>query len=71
MSLRNAINAKCRECIYEPGAAGNWRQQIEACTSPKCPLFSVRPQSSGMARAEGLIAQEGADLGQYAAGIEA
>ena len=46
MSLRAAINAKCRECIYDPyPGSGNWRQQVEACTSPDCPLFSVRPIS--------------------------
>ncbi len=46
MSLRKAINDKCRECIYDPiGGRGNWRQQVEACTSPACPLFSVRPTS--------------------------
>ena len=44
MSLRNAINAKCKECIYDPiGGSGKWRQQVEACTSWDCPLFPVRP----------------------------
>jgi hypothetical protein len=43
-SLRTAIDAKCRECIYDPyGCAGTWRQQVAACTSPQCPLFPVRP----------------------------
>lgn len=47
-SLRAVINAKCRECIYDPVAgAGNWRQQVGACTSTKCPLWPVRPVSSG------------------------
>lgn len=46
MSLRAAINAKCKECIYDPmGGGGNWRQQVEACTSRSCPLFPVRPTS--------------------------
>jgi hypothetical protein len=44
-SLRSLINAKCRECIYDPLAEGNWRQQVGACTSPSCPLFEVRPRS--------------------------
>jgi hypothetical protein len=44
MSLRKAIDAKCRECIYDPHSGdGTWRQQVEGCTSPKCPLFAVRP----------------------------
>lgn len=49
MSLRKAINDKCKECIYDPIAGrGNWRQQVEACTSRACPLYIVRPTSSGM-----------------------
>jgi hypothetical protein len=47
-SLRKAINAKCRECIYDPIAGGgSWLQQITSCTSPNCPLFGVRPTSKG------------------------
>lgn len=46
MSLRKAINAKCRECLYDPlSGLGNWRQQVSACTSSECPLFLVRPKS--------------------------
>ncbi len=45
MSLRRSINAKCKECIYDPYAKGAWREQVEACTSPACPLFPVRPLS--------------------------
>jgi hypothetical protein len=46
MSLRRAVNAKCKECIYDPYRGGNWRQQVQACTSPHCPLFPARPVSS-------------------------
>ncbi len=46
-SLRTAVNAKCRECIYDPrSGAGTWREQVTACTSRTCPLFSVRPTTS-------------------------
>jgi hypothetical protein len=46
-SLRDAIDAMCRSCIYDPiGGRGGWRKQVEDCTSPKCPLFSVRPRST-------------------------
>ena len=46
MSFRDAINAKCKECIYDPiGGSGTWRAQTEACTSRDCPLFPVRPVS--------------------------
>jgi len=45
-SRKEAINAMCRECIYDPvGGIGNWRQQVEACSCPKCPLFDLRPVS--------------------------
>lgn len=47
-SLRKAINDKCRECIYDAiGGGGTWRQQVEACTAYKCPLYPVRPVSQG------------------------
>ena len=45
-SLRRAINAKCVDCIHDPlSGLGNWRQQVEACTSKACPLWPVRPVS--------------------------
>lgn len=45
-SLRSAINAKCRECIYDPYAKGlgKWREQVAACVSVSCPLHAVRPR---------------------------
>ncbi len=46
MSLRQAINQMCKGCIYDSGAAGNWRQQVSACTSSNCPLFPHRPVST-------------------------
>lgn len=57
MSLRKAINDKCKECIYDdsPGN-GNWRQQVQGCTSPKCPLFAHRPVSKP--RREAVLAPE-------------
>lgn len=45
--LRDKIDAKCRSCIYDPYAEGTWRKQIENCTSQRCPLFPVRPTSTG------------------------
>ena len=41
--LRSRIDAKCRECVYDPLDKGTWRKQVENCTSPNCPLFDVRP----------------------------
>jgi hypothetical protein len=49
-SLRGAINAKCRECIYDSVAAGNWREQVSGCSSANCPLYPVRPVSSAFKR---------------------
>jgi len=46
-SLRAAINAKCKSCVYDNLAPGNWRQQTQGCTVWRCPLYSVRPVSSG------------------------
>jgi hypothetical protein len=46
-----AIYAKCRECIHDPMAPGNWRQQVEACSSTNCPLHPFRPISRPKTRA--------------------
>jgi len=64
-SLRAAINAKCRECIYDPtSGGGTWREQVAACTAPKCPLFSVRPMprymGSGVGSDLGVAGEESA-----------
>ena len=43
-SLRAAINAKCKSCLYDPGnGAGGWLEQVQACSSSNCPLHPVRP----------------------------
>jgi hypothetical protein len=46
MSMRKAINDKCRACIYDPEGQGNWRQQVAACTVRLCPLYQYRPVSA-------------------------
>jgi hypothetical protein len=48
VSLRAAINAFCRQCLYSPDEPGAWRQQITGCTSYKCPLYPVRPTSKAV-----------------------
>jgi len=46
-SMRAAINAMCKACVYDPfGGTGTWRQQVEACTAPACPLYPLRPVSA-------------------------
>ncbi len=64
-SLRGAINAKCRDCIYDPlSGMGTWRQQVEACECSDCPLHPVRPTAArGMpetASLQAIIAAEAA-----------
>ena len=44
--FRARVDAKCVDCIYDECAPGNWRQQVEACASPDCPLWDIRPKSS-------------------------
>ena len=46
MSLRKAVNAKCRECPYDPLDVGTAAQQIAVCTDSDCPLHPVRPITS-------------------------
>jgi len=38
-----AIDAHCRNCIYDSLSAGTWREQVAACSSGGCDLFAVRP----------------------------
>ena len=43
---QQAINAMCKQCIYDPrGGDGTWRQQTEACDVTSCPLHEYRPVS--------------------------
>lgn len=44
--LRKAIDAKCKDCIYDPVAPGTWRIQVFFCTVRTCPLYEVRPMPS-------------------------
>lgn len=46
MSMRRAINDKCKDCIYDKEAPGTWRQQVEACTIKSCSLWVYRPKSA-------------------------
>jgi hypothetical protein len=45
-SLRPAINAKCKDCIYDSCAPGTWREQVAQCSAIRCPLWPVRPAPS-------------------------
>jgi hypothetical protein len=54
LSMRDAINAKCKDCIYDPVSRGTWREQVRECTSATCPLFPLRPLPIGARKAEDL-----------------
>lgn len=42
-SLRQAIDAKCKDCIYdETSGLGTWREQVARCTCVDCPLWPIR-----------------------------
>ena len=44
-SRKQAIEAFCKHCIYDPTWDGTWRQQTEACETNDCPLYDFRPTS--------------------------
>lgn len=64
MSLRKAINDKCKDCLYDPKCGGGtWREQIAKCSSIDCPLWIVRPMPSsgplaGAPRDPSLVTEE-------------
>ncbi|MDG2272481.1 MAG: hypothetical protein P8L39_09260 [Halioglobus sp.] len=43
MSLRKAINNKCRQCTHDSLDPGTAAQQIACCVASDCPLHPVRP----------------------------
>lgn len=44
--LRQAVDAKCRDCGGQEGGARHWRQHVSACPVTSCPLWPVRPIAS-------------------------
>ena len=43
---KGRVTAFCCHCIFDTYQTGTWLQQVEACTSLDCPLYSVRPLPS-------------------------
>jgi hypothetical protein len=43
LSLRSAINKKCRSCVFDKANAGSWLTQVTLCSCKSCPLYEVRP----------------------------
>jgi hypothetical protein len=69
-SLRSAINAMCRYCLYDRiSGPGSWRQQIEACTAKTCPLYNVRPRPAPTT-ARALNALENPENGHFARNLD-
>ena len=51
--MRAAINAKCRDCIFDPKCGGGtWRAQAAKCPSIACSLWPVRPAPTDGALAD-------------------
>ena len=66
-SLRQAINDKCRSCVYDEANIGSWLVQVTLCSCRDCPLYEVRPVSKspiaeGTLKAYGVT---GADFAFY------
>ena len=45
-SLRQSVNDACKQCVYDPCAAGTWKQQVTLCSVVTCPLWEVRPKTT-------------------------
>ena len=45
MTRQEAINEKCKDCIYDPEVEGTWRMQIETSELSDCALWEYRPKS--------------------------
>ena len=43
ISRKAAVDAKCKDCIYDDQDVGTWRQQVGACVAVECPLHPIRP----------------------------
>jgi hypothetical protein len=70
MSLRAAVNAMCKSCIYQPRSGlGGWREQVAACETRSCPLWPHRAKSRHRPQkaTDSLAFQT--DLGRTATGV--
>ena len=45
LTRQKAIEAKCKDCTYDPLDDGTWRQQVERCDITDCALWNYRPKS--------------------------
>jgi hypothetical protein len=70
-SLRKCINDHCKCCIYDPDAAGTWRQQVTLCSVTLCPLYPARPTTKAPIPESALNYYDvtGAERAQYACSV--
>jgi hypothetical protein len=48
LTRQEAIEAFCKQCIYDPGCGGGtWKEQVSQCTAVRCPLWRYRPIAEG------------------------
>ena len=66
MSLRKAINQKCKDCTYDFASKGTWRQQVTLCSVKSCALYDVRPKPTSPIP-ESILRWYGVDLTEYRA----
>ena len=66
MSLRKAVNQKCKDCTYDSASNGNWRQQVTLCSVKSCALYDVRPKPTSPIP-ESTLRWYGIDLTEYRA----
>ncbi len=65
ISLRKAINQKCRSCVYDEANVGSWLVQVTLCSCRDCPLFDVRPVTKAPI-AEGTLKEYGVTGAEFA-----
>lgn len=41
MTRQQAIEAKCKDCTYDPLDSGTWRQQVERCDITDCAFSGI------------------------------
>ncbi len=64
-SLRQAINDKCRSCIYDEANVGSCLVQVTLCSCKSCPLYAVRPVTRSPT-AEGTLKAYGVTGAEFA-----
>ena len=45
MTKQQAIDANCKDCIFDDQVEGTWLQQVERCDLTHCPFWEHRPKS--------------------------